>query len=115
MIDPVDLDKFFIAFFSAAMVILMGAAYALLFTFAKLKKRKLFSVSAYLAYGLLAISVMFLSDALNLHGFWQSLVWLMLAGYLLAPHAIWHLCRGTHDSSLQIDTNNFAVPRERNR
>ena len=77
MIDPVDLDDFFIAFFSAAMIILMGAAYALFFTFAKLNKRKILEVSAYLSYGLLAVSVFFLSDALNLNGYWQVLVWLM--------------------------------------
>jgi hypothetical protein len=100
MIDPVDLDNFFIAFFSAAMVILMGASYALFFAFAKLQGRKLFSVSAYLSYGLLTISVFFLSDALNLAGYWQILVWLMLGGYLLAPHGIWHLCRGTHAAQL---------------
>ena len=93
MIDPVDLDDFFIAFFSAAMVILMGAAYALFFAFAKIQKRLILEVSAYLSYGLLALSVYFLADALNLNGYWQTLVWLMLAGYLLAPHGIWHLCR----------------------
>ena len=108
VIDPVDLDNFFIAFFSAAMIILMGAAYALFFAFSKLQRRKLFAVSAYFSYGLLAISVFFLSDALNLNGYWQSLVWLMLAGYLLAPHGIWHLCRGTHADQLESDSiNNF--------
>ncbi|WP_455221023.1 hypothetical protein [Kaarinaea lacus] len=102
MIDPVDLDNFFTAFFSAAMVIFTGAAYALFFAFAKLQGRKLFSVSAYLSYGLLTISVFFLSNALNLNGYWQILVWLMLAGYLLAPHGIWHLCRGTHESQVNL-------------
>lgn len=28
---------------------------------------------------------------------WALLVALMLLGYLLAPHGIWHLCVGTHD------------------
>ncbi|MDX1813045.1 MAG: hypothetical protein R3240_13905 [Gammaproteobacteria bacterium] len=106
MIDPVDLDNFFIAFFSAAMIILMGAAYALFFAFGKLQGRKLFFLSAYLSYGFLAISVFFLSDALNLNGYWQVLVWLMLAGYLLAPHGIWHLCRGTHADPLESGSIN---------
>jgi len=113
MIDPVDLDDFFIAFFSAAMVILMGAAYALCFAFAKIQKRKLLEVSAYLSYGLLAISVFFLSEALNLKGYWQVLVWLMLAGYLLAPHGIWHLCQGTHADSTNVPVDKLAVSGER--
>ena len=114
MIDPVDLDDFFIAFFSAAMVILMGAAYALLLAVAKINGRKVFEVSAYLSYGLLAISVFFLSDALHLHGYWQIIVWLMLAGYLLAPHGIWHLCCGTHASATSnVDASNYAVSVER--
>lgn len=98
-IDPVDVDDFFIAFVSAAMVILMGAAYALFFAIAKLKRRWPLLVIAYLAYGALAISVFLLSDALHLGGYWQALVWLMLAGYLLAPHGVWHLCCGTHAAS----------------
>ncbi|MGD8567567.1 MAG: hypothetical protein PVJ39_05745 [Gammaproteobacteria bacterium] len=98
-IDPVDLDDFFIAFFSAAMVILMGAAYALFFAIGKLKNRPLLMIIAYLAYGALAVSVFLLSDALHLRDYWQIVVWLMLAGYLLAPHGIWHLCCGTHAAS----------------
>lgn len=112
MIDPVDLDDFFIAFFSAAMIILLGAAYALFFTFAKLNKRKILAVSAYLSYGLLAVSVFFLSDALNLNGYWQVLVWLMLAGYPLAPHGIWHLCRGTHENSDDLTEKKLATAGE---
>jgi len=97
MIEPVNLDNFFIAFFSAAMVILTGAAYALLFAVSKLYNYKYVAVSAYLAYGLLVVCVLLLANALNLNGYWQILVWIMLAGYLWAPHGIWHLCRGTHE------------------
>lgn len=96
MIEPVDLDKFFIAFFSAAMIILMGACYAIFFTLHKLTQKQSLLAFAYLSYALLVVSVMFLSDALHLHGYWQFLVWVMVIGYLLAPHGIWHLCRGTH-------------------
>jgi len=99
MMDPVDLDNFFIAFFSAAMVILMGAAYALLFAWSKLRKVRLAAISAYCSYGLLVVSVLFLADAMNFSGYWQILVWVMLAGYLWAPHGIWHLCQGTHAAS----------------
>jgi len=111
MIDPVELSKFFIAFFSAAMVILTGAAYALLFALARLNGRRLLMVMAYLSYGLLAVSVFLLSDALNLRGYWRIIVWLMLAGYLLAPHGIWHLCRATHAAShdtAHTDSTSYA-------
>lgn len=96
MIEPVDLDKFFIAFFSAAMIILMGACYAIFFTLHKLSQKQVYFPLAYICYGLLAASVALLSDALHLNNYWQIIVWVMLIGYLLAPHGIWHLCRGTH-------------------
>jgi hypothetical protein len=53
---------------------------------------------AYLAYLGLVVSVLVLAMVANLFatGFWTFVVVLMLAGYLLAPHAIWHLCVGTH-------------------
>lgn len=105
IIDPVDLDDFFIAFFSAAMVILMGASYALFFAVAKLKRRRIYMYTAYISYALLAGNVILLSNALNLQGYWQIIVWLMLVGYLLAPHGIWHLCRGTHVVSHQREIN----------
>lgn len=114
MIDPVHLEDFFIAFFSAAMVILMGAAYALCFAFGKLQQRTILTVCAYVSYGILAVCVYFLSDALNLNGYWQILVWIMLAGYLLAPHGIWHLCRGTHDNVSNHELHDVVVPSETN-
>jgi hypothetical protein len=33
--------------------------------------------------------------------FWTVIVVLMLVGYLLAPHAIWHLCVGPMRTSLK--------------
>jgi hypothetical protein len=90
------LDNFFVAFFSAAMVILMGACYALFFALGKLWRALWLMALAYTAYILLALCVIVLADALNLHGFWQAIAWLMLIGYLLAPHGIWYLCEGTH-------------------
>jgi hypothetical protein len=98
MIEPVALANFFTVFFSAAMVIMTGAAYALLFAFARLKQAPRLMPLAYLSYAGLAVSVLVLGDAANLfHStFWTAIVGLMLVGYLVAPHAIWHLCVGTH-------------------
>lgn len=98
MIEPVALKDFFLTFFSAAMVIMTGALYALLFAYARVKHRPRLMPLAYLAYLGLFASVMALAFAANLFssGFWFFIVLLMLIGYLLAPHAIWHLCVGTH-------------------
>jgi hypothetical protein len=98
MIEPVALKDFFLTFFSAAMVIMTGALYALLFAYARVKHRPRIMPLAYLAYCGLLVSVVMLAVAANLFssGFWIFIVLLMLIGYLLAPHAIWHLCVGTH-------------------
>lgn len=98
MIEPVALANFFTVFFSAAMVIMTGALYALLFAYSRVKGAPRLMPMAYLAYASLAVSVLVLADAANLFHdrFWTAIVGLMLLGYLVAPHAIWHLCVGTH-------------------
>lgn len=98
MIEPVALENFFLTFFSAAMVIVTGALYALLFAYARVKQRPRLMPLAYAAYLGLVVSVLVLATVANLFasGFWALIVALMLVGYLLAPHAIWHLCVGTH-------------------
>lgn len=80
------------------MVIMTGGLYALLFAYARVKGRPRLMPLAYIAYLGLFISVLVLASVANLlnHGFWIVIVLLMLIGYLLAPHAIWHLCVGTH-------------------
>jgi hypothetical protein len=98
MIEPARLADFFTIFFTSAMVIVMGAVYALMFAYSRLKAMPRLMPLAYLAYLGLFISVLFLARAANLlsHPLWVSIVAFMLLGYLLAPHAIWHLCVGTH-------------------
>ena len=98
MVEPASLANFFTIFFTPAMVILLGALYALLFAFSRVKGYPRLMPLAYLAYAGLFASVLFLAEAANLikHPVWTTIVILMLTGYLLAPHAIWHLCVGTH-------------------
>jgi hypothetical protein len=98
MIEPVELADFFTVFFSAAMVILTGAAYALLFAFSRVKAVPRLMPLAYLFYGGLLVSVTFLAKAAHLldSPFWSVIVGLMLVGYLIAPHLIWRLCVDTH-------------------
>lgn len=98
MLEPVKLDDFFIVFFSAASVILFGASYALMFAWSRMKGLPRLMMLAYAAYAGLVFSVITLALAANLFNtlFWSVIVGLMLIGYLLAPHAIWHLCVKTH-------------------
>ena len=96
MIEPVALQDFFVTFFSAAAVILFGAGYAGLFAWARLGNRRYLMPWAYGCYATLAIAVYALAGAAHLHGNWTVVTVLMLLGYLLAPHAIWHLCAATH-------------------
>ena len=104
MIEPVELQNFFITFFSAAMVVIMGALYALLFAWSLLHKLPKLMPFAYAAYMGLICSVLALADATNLNGYWQIVVVTMLVGYLFAPHGIWHLCVGTHANNDETKT-----------
>lgn len=96
MIEPVDLQDFVMTFFAAAAVILFGAAYAALFAWARLSRQRRWIPWAYVCYGLLAVAVYVLAGAAHLRGPWAAVTVLMLVGYLLAPHAVWHLCTATH-------------------
>jgi hypothetical protein len=101
MIEPANLADFFTIFFTSAMVILLGAIYALLFAFSRLRRMPRLMPAAYIAYGGLFISTLVLARPTHLLNspVWAAVVVLMLAGYLLAPHAIWHLCTATHPAA----------------
>lgn len=96
MIEPVELENFFIAFLSGAMVVMAGALYALLFAWSRVHGVPRLMPLAYAAYGVLTVSTLTFGHVCNLEGLWQGVVVAILAGYLLAPHGIWHLCVGTH-------------------
>lgn len=99
MIEPAGLANFFTIFFSSAMVIMLGALYALLFAYSRIKSVPFLMLLAYLSYAGLFVSTLMLANAANLLAYpmWATVVVFMLVGYLLAPHAIWHLCVGTHE------------------
>ena len=96
MINPVEMQDFFAAFFSGALVIVFGAVYALLLAWGRLKGSRGFVAAAYAVYAMLAASVFVLSDAMHFDGFWNLITVTMLLGYLAAPHGIWLLSRDTH-------------------
>lgn len=99
MIDPVMPADMAASFVAAALVVLFGAGYAALYTWARLTDRRVLLWWAYGCYGLLALAVAKLAQFNHLDDLWQSLVLLMLVGYLLAPRAIWRLCAGTHEGT----------------
>jgi hypothetical protein len=112
MIEPVHLADFFAVFFSAAMVILCGALYALLFAFSRVRQMPALMPLAYLSYLGLVIAVLVLAGAANLNTpFWNLVVVLMLAGYFGAPHVIYRLCVATHAS----DSHPVPAPENRTR
>jgi len=84
---------------SAALVVLSGALYALLFAFSRLRSSRALLVLAAAAYLLLCLCAVVLTRALGLEKFWVVVVTVMLIGYCLAPAAIWRLCVGTHEAS----------------
>ena len=96
MLDPVAIENIFAAALAGAMVIILGGLYALLFAFAKIRNSSRLQTGAYISYALLFASTLFLARYLNLDGWWRWIILVMVVGYLLAPHAIWHLCVGTH-------------------
>ena len=96
MIQPVAMEDFFITFFSAALVVLCGALYALLFALSRVYAVRWLMPLAYVCYAVLAVSVWVLARAANFSGAWQGLALAMVLGYLVAPHGIWHLCVASH-------------------
>lgn len=96
MLEPVAVQDLMAAAMTGAGVILFGAFYALFFALARLQERRSFLLLALAAYAGLVFCVVVLARTLNLDGFWQSLIVVMLVGYLAAPYGIWHLCVGTH-------------------
>jgi len=96
MFEPVELDDILISAMAGAMVVLFGALYALVFALGRLNGSKTLTVLAYTFYALLAVAALVLADKLRLTGIWQTVTAVILTGYLLAPHAIWKLCVGTH-------------------
>lgn len=96
MIEPVALKDFFITFFSSALIIMAGAAYALLFAWSKINSHTGIKIGALAAYGVLIVSVLELTRAAQFQGYWLIISVAMAVGYFFAPIGIWHLCVKTH-------------------
>lgn len=81
---------------SGALVVLSGALYALSFALAKLGPSRRLMHAAQLAYVVLVGCTIVLARVLGLDALWLFVVIAMLAGYGLAPIAVWRLCVGAH-------------------
>lgn len=99
MIEPVALKDFFITFFSAALIIMAGASYALLFAWSKVNTNSRIKIAAYFSYLVLLVAVVLLTRAANFSGYWLMLSGVMVIGYFFAPIGIWYLCVKTHATS----------------
>jgi hypothetical protein len=99
VIDPVAPTDLAASFIAAALVVVFGAGYAASYAWARLRGRADLLWWAYGCYGLLVLAVAKLAQVNHLNDAWQALVLMMLVGYLLAPHAIWRLCAGTHQDA----------------
>lgn len=98
--EPLAPNRILPAVIAAALILLLGAAYAGLYALAKLRRDRRLHLLALAAYAGLAAAVAGLSVSLQLAGAWRILVPLLLMGYLIAPRAVWHLCTridGTED------------------
>lgn len=96
MTEPVLASNIMLATMAGAMMILFGAFYAFFFAWSRLRHNPHYSMLAYASYAIFAVFTAVLVQVLHLSGYWRILVALILLGYLLAPHGIWHLCVGTH-------------------
>jgi len=96
LIHPVDLPDFLATFWASAGIILSGAAYALFYALAKLKRQGRLLYAAACSFALVSVCVCILIQTAHLNGQWRLLAVTMLLVYLLAPPALYRLCQATH-------------------
>ena len=96
--DPVEIQRIALAAFTAGMVVLFGACYAILLALSKLRRDNTLQQLSSLSYLALAASVLALGWLLRFDGIWLVLIAVLLVGYYIAPRFIWRLSVATHDS-----------------
>jgi apolipoprotein N-acyltransferase len=101
--EPVAAHDLFVALLAGASVLVGGMTYAFLFGMSRVYRIPMLMPFAYLGYGMLAVAALTLSDVLHFTGPWQITTVVILVGYLLAPHGIWHLCLGLHGADERED------------
>lgn len=81
---------------AGAMVVVSGALYALFLALARLRASQTLARLSTAAYLILVSCALLLAGSLALSPIWYVVIAAMLAGYWLAPRAIWHLTEATH-------------------
>jgi hypothetical protein len=107
--EPLGLQDMFFGTMAGAVIVLMGASYALFFALGRLHRNRSLSAASFLSFALLVAAAGVLVDALSLSGVWTLVTAVMLIGYFLLPRAIWHLCVGTHAAE-PADSHSRTTP-----
>jgi len=81
---------------AGAMVVVSGGLYALFLALGRLRPSRRLAALATGAYVALVAFAFLLAVSLKLTPAWYAVIAVMLAGYWLAPKAIWHLTAATH-------------------
>jgi hypothetical protein len=96
MSGAIGIRNLFLGTMAGAVIVLAGAFYALFFALCRMHGSRAFAAASLVSYALLALAVYVLVESLDLDGIWLWVATVILAGYFLAPRAIWRLCVGTH-------------------
>jgi uncharacterized membrane protein YfcA len=95
---PMSATNLLLSTASGALIVISGGLYALLLALGRLRRSRAMRLGAAAAYAAMAGFVFLLAAQLSLYRAWYLVVLVVLAGYLLAPKAIWHLTEATHRS-----------------
>ena len=95
---PMSAANLLLSTASGAMIVVCGGLYALFLALGRLRRSRAMRLAAAGAYAAMACFVLALAAQLSLERAWYLAVFAVLAGYLLAPKAIWRLTEATHRS-----------------
>ena len=100
LLPVIAVDDFLPIFISSSLVLVFGAAYAIVFTFVKLGVLKNWMMSlAYLAWGLTAYCLWLMGSLIHVGEFTQKALMVTMVGYLLLPHAIYYMVDKVHQQN----------------
>ena len=100
IINTIALDDFLPIFISSGLVLVFGAAYAIIFTFVKLGVLKNWMMLlAYLSWGLTVYCLWLMGHLMHVEAFTQKSLTISMLGFLLLPHAIYYMVDRVHQAN----------------
>lgn len=100
MITEIALNDFLPIFISSSLVLVFGAAYAIVFTFVKLGVLKNWMMLlAYLAWVATAYCLWLMGSLMHVGEFTQKALTVTMIGYLFLPHAIFYMVDKVHQEN----------------